>query len=61
LGLVQGFGGRVPPHQAQKDGLHHVLGVRRVAGDPVGRAEDQAVVLLEEPLDFGRTVFRVPL
>ena len=36
------------PEKAQKYLLQHVLGVRGVAGHPVGRAENQAVGLLED-------------
>ncbi len=40
--------------QAQKHGLRHVLGIRRVPRDPVRRAEHQAVICLKNSVEFGR-------
>ena len=39
-------------HQAQKDGLQHVFGVRRVSRYAVGGAEHQGIVLAENALPF---------
>jgi hypothetical protein len=41
-----------PAKQTQKDGLQHVLGVGRVAGDAVRGAENQAMVRPKRSLDF---------
>ncbi len=40
--------------QAQKHGLRNVLGIRGVARNPVRRAEDEAVIGLKYPVEFGR-------
>lgn len=46
---------RVPflaPDEAQKDGLQHIFGVGRIAGDPVCGTEDQRVVRLKGAREF---------
>jgi hypothetical protein len=43
---------RSPSEQAQKDGLQYILGIRSIAGDPVGGAEYQNVVRPKGPLEF---------
>jgi hypothetical protein len=49
--IVKGLG-RIPTaDQADKDLLQNVFRVGGVAGDPVGRTEDETVSLLEDPLD----------
>jgi hypothetical protein len=40
------------PEQAQEDGLQDVFGVARIARDPVGCPEDEAVVRSIRLLDF---------
>ena len=40
--------------QTEKDGLQHVLGIGRVAGDAIRGAEDQAVMRTEGALEFVR-------
>ena len=44
----------IPPKHAEKHRLQHVLGVGSIAGDSIGRTENQAVVGSKNSLDFFR-------
>ena len=54
LFILQNIRAGPPTEQAQKHGLRHVLGVRRVPRDPVRCAEHRAVIRLKNSIEFGR-------
>ena len=52
--ILHRIGVGCPAEQTQEHRLQHVLGIRRVAGDPVRCAEDQTVVGPKGPIEFVR-------
>ena len=50
--LSDRFGAGVALQHAQEHGLQHVFGVVGVAGDAVGGAEHQGVVLAKDPFQI---------
>lgn len=50
--ILKPLGVSAPPQHPQKHRLQHVFRVPRISGNPVGRAEDQAVVGPENLLEF---------
>lgn len=53
LRVIDRQAGGISAEQPKENGLHHIFGIGGIAGDAVGRPEDEAMAFLEDPLNIG--------